>query len=153
MIRTTIRELKTTLNKYVDKDYYLLWAFEESRIKGANYVEFFFSIKPVVSIVIEQNIIEPESIVIHGVKVYVRKNDIPNERLEWNDMVKIIREKFLNYKNTEVFRESEDYIYIILGSKSINNLHSTIEYVREALGKVGFKISKKLIGYDYAEVI
>ena len=153
MIRTTIKELKTAFSKYVNKDYYLLWAFEESKIKGANYLEFFFSVKPVVSIVIEQDITEPESIVIHGIKIYVRNDDVLSEHLEWNDVAKFIREKFLNYKNTEVFRESEDYIYIILGSKSINNLYSTIDYVREALGKIGFKISKKLIGYDYVEVI
>jgi len=127
--------------------------FEEGRIKGANYIEFFFSVKPVVSIVIEQNITESESIVIHGIKVYVRKDDILGEHLKWNDVAKAIREKFLNYKNTEVFRESEDYIYIILGSKSINNLYSTIEYVRDVLGKIGFKIPKKLIGYDYAEAV
>ncbi len=153
MIKTTVKEVKRILGKLVDKDYYILWAFEESRAKGAQFLEFFISTTPIVSIVIEQNIAEYEKILIHGIKIYVNKDHCASINKNWDDIIKELRILFLNKRETEMYRESKDYVYVIIGTKNIKNLISTLENIRKMLENIGFKIPNRIIGYDYTEVV
>lgn len=149
MFKTSIKELAECLKKYVRRSYYILWAIEEARFRGSSNLEFFFTVKPMVSLVVELNIAKEEEVTVHGLKLYVTKEDIKLHGLSWEIIVKELRK---NMEKADLYRESEDYIYLIIGMRKLGEIDKQVSEILNTLKKIGFKIGRdRIIGYDYLE--
>lgn len=151
MFKVSIGDLKNMLKQYVPKDYYILWVLEEAMYRGSRYLEFFYNVNPIVSLILEVNIVFREEVNVQGVKVIVNRKNAKKHGVQWDKVLTELRNNLL--KMSVLYRESEDQVYAMIDVKDNTQMNNVVKEVMRKLRSLGFKIPKeiKIIGYDYME--